>query len=210
MPNSPLAPDPNPRHVHLIRHGQSQANVDGIFDRGPLLSPLTALGQQQAEQVAAWAKGRPIGAIYSSPLLRAQQTAAAIAKVLGLQVQTDDLLRETDMGQWHGRHIADIAQHEQAAYAAWHRDPGLYTPPQGESIFAMADRMRLAVEKALEATDSKEIVLISHGDPIHAAFLAVVGAPAYSNGRIELPNVGRVSIAISQPVWRLTYFGPMI
>src|SRR5262245_45306429 len=73
---------------YLVRHGQVDRSVD------PVDPPLSDVGRQQAEQVAAYLRDRPIRQIYASPLRRAQETAAPLAASLNLPVIVDARLRE--------------------------------------------------------------------------------------------------------------------
>jgi len=72
-------------------------------------APLTAVGRQQAQQVARRLSREHIDALYCSLQGRARETAAPIASALGLQIQTREPLREMDFGEWEGRVQADVA-----------------------------------------------------------------------------------------------------
>jgi broad specificity phosphatase PhoE len=86
----------------LIRHGESTWNVAGICQGHNDEAELTERGLSQAAEAAAQFGYRPVRAIYSSDLRRAQQTAAAFAAVLGLPVHCDTRLRERSLGVLEG------------------------------------------------------------------------------------------------------------
>jgi broad specificity phosphatase PhoE len=89
--------------MYFLRHGQSQANVNGVFAGRKEDSPLTELGKEQARTAAAVLKGAGITKIVASPLARTQETAAIIAAALGITgIVTDDRLAEYDMGALTG------------------------------------------------------------------------------------------------------------
>src|SRR3984957_3839498 len=86
----------------LVRHGESTWNLAGLAQGFNDEAELTERGLRQATTAAAQFGYRPVRAIYSSDLRRAQQTAAAFAAVLGLPVQTDSRLRERSLGDLEG------------------------------------------------------------------------------------------------------------
>ncbi|MCL5427899.1 MAG: histidine phosphatase family protein [Candidatus Marsarchaeota archaeon] len=88
--------------IVLVRHGQSQANVEGILSDELEKSPLTPLGREQAGRTAKELKKLRLDALVSSPVLRARQTAGIIGEETGLEVRIDDRLRETGMGSNNG------------------------------------------------------------------------------------------------------------
>lgn len=89
--------------LYFLRHGESQANLNGLFAGQKENSPLTDLGRQQAQAAAKTLQGRHITAIVSSPLERARQTAAIVANSLGIKdISIDNRLAEYDMGALTG------------------------------------------------------------------------------------------------------------
>lgn len=89
--------------IDLVRHGQSVANAAKLIDTAMPGAALTALGQQQAQNVATVlvTKG-PVAAIFASQLIRTQQTAAPLAAALGTNVQVLPGLNEIDAGVFNG------------------------------------------------------------------------------------------------------------
>src|ERR1019366_3695277 len=94
--------------IHLVRHGDTAQAADGIFC-GDLDPPLTAHGLEQAERVGRAAASLELVALYCSPKLRAQQTAAPIARVSGRTPDVQDGLREIAYGSWEGRRESETA-----------------------------------------------------------------------------------------------------
>src|SRR5687768_16854506 len=113
--------------LYAVRHGATAANLE----RPPKLQgcgqdpPLSEEGVAEAAAVRDWLADRPLAAVYTSPLLRAAQTAAAIARPRGLQPVVVDVLTECDVGRWEGRDWASIRRDEPDAYAAHHADPAV-------------------------------------------------------------------------------------
>ncbi len=88
--------------IVFARHGQTAPNRDGLV-LGRADPDLTEEGHRQAELLAAALATEPVKAIVTSPLVRARQTADAIATACGVPVRVDDRLMEIDWGAWEGR-----------------------------------------------------------------------------------------------------------
>jgi probable phosphoglycerate mutase len=93
----------------LIRHGENDLAKRGVLaGRRPAVH-LNDKGRKQAEELGLALGGLPIRALYSSPLERATETAAPIAKALGLRIQRAPGLIETDVGLWEGKSVRRLA-----------------------------------------------------------------------------------------------------
>ena len=88
--------------LYFVRHGESEANTTGLFSNRPPGAALTAAGREQAESLAVRLHDAGITQIYSSPLLRARQTAEILSAALNAPVEVTDALREYDMGIYEG------------------------------------------------------------------------------------------------------------
>jgi probable phosphoglycerate mutase len=89
--------------LYFVRHGESEANLLNEFSNRGLKHGLTEKGQQQAYALAQRLHAVPVVAIFSSPLLRARQTAEILAHELGVAYQVADALREFDCGILEGK-----------------------------------------------------------------------------------------------------------
>lgn len=84
--------------IHLIRHGQTSSNVSKALDTGFPGAPLTELGREQAASLPRRLRGIPLDAIYTSPLIRTQQTATPLATARGLDLLVREGVREIRAG----------------------------------------------------------------------------------------------------------------
>jgi broad specificity phosphatase PhoE len=91
----------------LIRHGNNDFVGKTLVGRTSGVH-LNEEGRRQAENLARRLAGEPIRRIYSSPLERATETAAPLAKQLGLKVQISEAITEIEFGDWTNQHIADL------------------------------------------------------------------------------------------------------
>ena len=150
----------------FIRHGQSMANVSGVF-AGQLDVSLSELGRKQAEELKEYLLSKyKIDAIYSSDLSRAYETALPIAMALGLSIQKDSALREIDGGKWEGLSQEEIAARYQQDHAVWRNDIGLSRCTGGESMQEV-QRRGIAEAARIAKRHPGQTVLLA----IHAGFL---------------------------------------
>ncbi|HWX74378.1 MAG TPA: histidine phosphatase family protein, partial [Solirubrobacteraceae bacterium] len=93
--------------IYLARHGQTAYNLEGRF-QGHLPVPLDETGRAQALELAERAAAHDFAVLWTSPLLRARETAAAVARRTGLSPREDARLAETDAGEWTDRSFAEV------------------------------------------------------------------------------------------------------
>jgi broad specificity phosphatase PhoE len=149
----------NPGRLILVRHGESEGNRTATFTRTPDV-PLTELGEEQAREAGERILGsfRPTR-IVASPFRRAQQTAALIAEVLGLGVDTEHDLRERDFGAFAGRPYDSIfADPTFDAARRWE-----WRPENGETLVEVSDRVVPAARRIAAAAADQDTVVVSHG-----------------------------------------------
>ena len=154
-----------PTRLLLLRHGQTELSAQRRYS-GRGNPALTEVGRQQAGAAARYVAQRGgIAAVYSSPLQRAYDTAAAAAKALGLDVTVDDDLIETDFGAWEGLTFAEAAERDPELHRRWLRDTGT-TPPGGESFDAVLDRVLRARDRIVAGHQGSTVLVVSHVTPI--------------------------------------------
>jgi broad specificity phosphatase PhoE/ribonuclease HI len=149
----------------LLRHGQTELSVQRRYS-GRGNPPLTTLGRQQADAAAGYLGARGgIAAVISSPLQRCQDTAAAAAKRLGLDVAVDDDLIETDFGGWEGLTFAEAADRDPELHRQWLRDTST-EPPDGESFDHVNQRVSRARDRIITEHGGSTVLVVSHVTPI--------------------------------------------
>jgi broad specificity phosphatase PhoE len=158
--------------VHLLRHGEVHNPGKILYGRLPGFR-LSTTGEAMALAAAEWFTGRDITHLVSSPLERAQQTAAPVAEALSLPVALDDRLIEAG-NAFEGLAVAGGAGVFRAPGNWWKlRNP--FRPSWGEPYVEIAARMLAAVEAARDAARGHEAVLVSHQLPIWTLRLHVEG-----------------------------------
>jgi broad specificity phosphatase PhoE len=155
--------------VHLVRHGEVENPKGVIYGRLPGYH-LSARGERQAQAAADRLRGRDIGAVWASPLERAQETAAAIAAPHDLGITTDERLIESD-STLEG--VGRSARSFMRSPRQWWQFRNPFTPSWGESFADIRVRMLAAIDDAVAAGDGREIVVVSHQTPVLVARLAL-------------------------------------
>jgi len=117
----------------LVRHGETPWNevhrFQGISD-----IELSPKGTSQAKSLAESLKREPLEAIYTSPLIRARQTAEQIARYHDCPLVIDEGLKELNQGQLEGLTVEDLRRDYAVFLKKWMKNPGSTRLPQGESL----------------------------------------------------------------------------
>jgi broad specificity phosphatase PhoE len=147
--------------VYLVRHGETAWNKEEIF-RGRTDISLNEIGFREAELVGEYLKGKDIHVIYSSPLLRAMETARRIAQVFNLKVQPLEGIIDMSFGKWEGLPLKEVQIRDGELYRQWREEPHLVTLPGGESLDEVRVRAMAALENVIQYHKGINIVLVSH------------------------------------------------
>jgi len=158
--------------VHLLRHGEVHNPGKILYGRLPGFR-LSTTGEAMALAAAEWFQGKNITHLVSSPLERAQQTAAPIAETLSLPVQLDERLIEAG-NAFEGLRVG-VGDGVLRAPQHWWKLRNPFRPSWGEPYVEIAARMLAAVEAARDAARGHEAVLVSHQLPIWTTRLHVEG-----------------------------------
>jgi broad specificity phosphatase PhoE len=175
--------------VHLLRHGEVH-NPDGVlYGRLPGYH-LSATGQLMAAAAADFFDGRPVAAVFSSPLERAQETARPVAGRLGLEIVTDDRLIESgNVLEGKTVTLTKLALNPLNWRYLWNP----FLPSWGEPYTQVADRMRQVVDRAREAARGREAVCVSHQLPIWVRRLAAEHKHLWHNPNSRQCALGSVT-----------------
>ena len=171
----------------LVRHGQTDWNLVGRF-QGQADPPLNATGLRQARDLAARLDGAAYAALYSSDLLRARQTAAALAEHTGLAVRLDERLREVHHGEWDGLLVTEVQSRHADGWAERQRDPDVARPPGGETVVEVAERVAAALDDIARRHPGAEVLVVSHGLALATALCRAWGRPLRVAHDLVPPN----------------------
>jgi probable phosphoglycerate mutase len=177
--------------ILLARHGETAWNRDNRF-QGHADPPLNETGRAQAAELAAALAEEPLAAIYSSPLRRAFETAEIAGAPHRLEPGPVDALREVDVGSWEGLTRAEIEERFPAQFARWlEYEQGW---DDGETYDEMGVRVVAALFELAAAHENEQILAVSHGGPVRAAF-ALADEISHAEARRRGPVVANVFVA---------------
>lgn len=192
--------------LYLARHAQTASNIGHALDTAYPGAALTDEGQQQAGQLAARLAGEPFALVAASSLLRAQQTAAALAAGRDLTVLTLDGLREVDAGDYEMQTSQEAIDAYVAVLRAWAEGDLDAAVPGGEGGHEFLARFDAAV-RAIEdaAGPAGTAVAVSHGAAIRSWSAVRCGnASSTETSRHYLVNTAVIIIeGSSQAGWQL-------
>ena len=181
--------------VLLVRHGQTPTTGKLLPGRAPGLH-LSDVGHQQAEVAAERLSALPkVGAVSASPLERARETAAPIARATGQRVTVDKGLLECDFGDWTGAELSKLMKLPE--WTTVQRSPSTFRFPSGESFTEMQTRMVSAIDRLCAKHRGGTIVCVSHADPIKAAVAHAMGTHIDLFQRIVIGTCSVSAIAYS-------------
>lgn len=186
----------------LVRHGQSVANAERRFTRGAH-EPLSRAGREEALRTARRLLERfdPV-ALYSSPFVRALETARLVGGVLGLEPVVVEALREQDFGELRGHPYSRFGGELGGAVG----DPWRLRPPGGETLEEVARRAGPALDALAARHAGEEIVVVSHGGVMAALRAWVV---QQEEARFGEPPVVSANAGGYLIEWRASrYLGP--
>lgn len=172
--------------LRLLRHGETPHTIEKRFSGTRFDPPLSERGEGQARAAAkhiAALGGTDV--IVASPLLRARQTAQAVADELGLEVAIDNDLRECDFGDWDGLTFAEASARSGVELSRWLSTPEM-APPGGESLIQVAARVAEAQERILAEHVGKGVLIVAHVGSIKMLIHAALGAPISTIHRLQL------------------------
>ena len=186
----------------FVRHGESTANVERIVSNRDSMHALTERGVQQAEELVRSLSSIKFSRIYSSPILRARQTAEIVGRSLGVDLEIADGLKEYDCGELEGKGDEQTWIDHYKVVSAWLDDQDFdVRSPGGESFHDIERRfVPLIDELRGRHDDSETILLVGHGGTYRAMMPVVCENVSFAFVQTaQMPNT-----VIIETVWTPT------
>lgn len=177
--------------LHLVSPAATPALRRGLFPAAD-----DALDARAIAQIEAWRQRwpLPLGAqLWSSPELNARETARAA----GSDARIEPALADIDYGRWRGQRLAEVAAQENAAFAAWLRDPHA-EPGGGESFARAAARIGAWLESLAASDIDGTLVAFAAASPIRAALVHALRAPLASFSAIEIAPLSVTTLRLGK------------
>jgi broad specificity phosphatase PhoE len=176
--------------VHVARHGEVENPEKILYGRQPGWR-LSNRGQQMADALGEWSKSLNVGALHVSPLQRAQETAAPIARAHGLEITTDERLIEA-ANVFEGKSFelgSGVLKHP----SSWRHLYNPWKPSWGEPYEEQINRMLAAIFAARKAANGKDAIVVSHQLPIWTLRSAIEGRSLLHDPRKRICTLASVT-----------------
>ena len=169
----------------LIRHGETDFNKERrIMGREPF--PLNALGREQSNRLKESLGKAPLDAIYTSPILRAQETAQILSEAGDLVPLGDDRLMEVEYGEWVGKTFAEVR--ELPDYVPYFERLDTPVAPGGETLYQVRDRARDFVRSLQKSHSDDTVLVVTHADWIKCLLMHILEIPFKNIWRFRIDN----------------------
>lgn len=190
-----------PQKILLIRHGETDWNVEGR-GQGHAPTDLNENGRQQARALAAYLADQPIAHLASSDLPRAMQTAQPLAEALGIRPEMDERWREINLGILQGTTHEEARLRHPAEVAARRADFWHYRIPSGESWRDVQNRAFAAWTCLIAHNSGQQVAVVSHGGTIKILLTKLFGEHD-ERLNVSLTNTSITTIAVRSETWTL-------
>jgi len=154
----------------FMRHGEADNNVNRILVGRHIESHLTEIGRQQVRDTANYLKEIVIDKVFVSPVIRARETAEIVCDVINLDYEIDERLYEIELGKLVGMNYEDIIEKHGNLFLKFYSGDEQMLDDYGvESFTSVKMRIKHLLDEAIERYSDKNIIFVTHLDPIKAA-----------------------------------------
>jgi probable phosphoglycerate mutase len=175
--------------ILAVRHGETAWNVDTRL-QGQIDISLNSTGQEQARRLAEALAEEGVEAIVASDLVRARDTAQAVAQRIGLPLATDKGLRERHFGIFQGHTYAEVEQRWPEESARWRKREPEFGAPGGETLAAFYERCVQTASRLAAAHPGRTLLLVTHGGVLDCLYRAASRIALNAPRTWELANTG--------------------
>jgi ribonuclease H / adenosylcobalamin/alpha-ribazole phosphatase len=178
--------DDLPVTVVLIRHGETELTATRALSGSSVPGPsLARTGRIQAARAAdlahrigreSWPDLPYPSAVLASPMVRTQETAAAVGRRIGQHVQTDAAFAEVDFGDWEGLLVGEVEERWPGQLRRWYADSAVRAPG-GESLQDVGRRVEEGLHRLVADGVDRTVVVVSHAMAIRAAIGVTLRTP---------------------------------
>ena len=172
-----------------MRHGQADNNVNRILVGRYIESHLTEYGKQQVADTSKYLKNVPIEKVYVSPVTRTVETAEIVCKLLGMNYEIDERLYEIELGKLVGMHFEEIIhKHGNLFLKFYNEDDAMLARYGVESFASVKSRVKHLLDEIIKIQQDKNVLMITHLDPIKAAISILLDLKAEALYRWHIRN----------------------
>jgi 2,3-bisphosphoglycerate-dependent phosphoglycerate mutase len=167
--------------IVFVRHGEADNNVKRMLVGRHIESHLTESGIQQAKDTGQHLRKMKIDRVYVSPVTRAIETAKIICEINQLEYQTDERLYEIELGDLVGMNYDEVIEKHGNLFLKFYSGDDPILDSYGiESFSAVKKRIRNLLDESMKNYRDKNLLFVTHLDPIKAAVSLLLGLPPES------------------------------
>lgn len=182
--------------LYFVRHGESEANTRHVISNRASPFGLTERGREQARILAGKLSDIPFASIYSSPVLRARQTADILSKSLQVAYQVTEALREYDCGILEERPDEEAWQLHRRYYEDWTLRHDFQSKPAGGESFVDIQNRFLPFVGSLEHGNGGHVLLVGHGGTFHLMLPLIL--TNIDNDFVRLHAIGHTECVVAE------------
>ena len=160
--------------VMLMRHGEAENNVQHIVAGRKSEHHLTDNGRMQVRSAAEKLKDLSIDAIYTSPVVRTVETSQIVSETIGVDYTVDERLTETEMGSLVGMRMSEIIEKYDDLFHKFYYNDDALKETGLERFSSIGSRMNSMLDYVAERHPDKNVLLVTHLDPIKAAITRIM------------------------------------
>lgn len=192
--------------IYFIRHAESVANSQGIYQGQTYDTELSASGKKQAQALAQYFKGISLSRVIASPLKRTMQTAAIVAKSKKLPVSIEKQIIETNHGDWEGKHKEKIKTTWPWIYKKWLKFPSRTKFPQGEHFLETQKRVLKWWQKFCD-NNTDDVLVVSHDNIIRVVVARILNINLNKIWKFHLQPTAITEVSVSKEKITLVSLG---
>ncbi|HUP19464.1 MAG TPA: histidine phosphatase family protein [Gemmatimonadota bacterium] len=200
-----MSPEPLPTRLVLVRHGETDLNLEDRWQGSASDAPLNDTGRDQirtlAERLAS--ASVELAALYTSDLLRARESAEILARRLDLSLRVDPALREMDHGAFEGLTKKEAMELFPGAHAALEADPGRVPRPGGDSYGTLGERLWPALDRIVHRHPGERVGIVAHGGPIRLVLSRALERPLTERAEFGVTNGSWFVVEVAGDRWRV-------
>jgi len=191
--------------VFLIRHGETEWNVEGRF-RGRCDISLSRRGLEQAQRTAEALSNLRPAALLSSPLKRCLQTAQPLADRFGLTIEPSEGLNDVNFGEWSGLRRDEVKRRWSSEFARWRNGDLSLRFPGGESLNDAKERIASLI-RSLEKRFGEDdvVVCVTHQVPLKLMVCWLLGEAAF--WRVHFEPASITVLRRTSRLWQVVTLG---